>query len=136
LVVTYTIIDGGSMAPTINHGERYFVHRWAIRVQPLQRGDIAAIQLPHYEDLTVKRIVALPYERVQIRDGKVLVNDKPLPESYLSRSARTGSGPLGKGVFRVEHDCYFVLGDNRDKSIDSRFFGAVHKDCIIGVVFE
>lgn len=136
LVITYTIVEGQSMAPAIRDGDRYFVHRWLYRIRSPQRGDIVAIQLPNYEDLTVKRVVALPYERVQIRDGVVLVNDESLAEPYLSRTTRTESGPLGKGVFRVDHDCYFVLGDNRDKSIDSRFFGAVHRDCIIGIAFD
>lgn len=125
-------VIGESMLPGLTDGEQCFIHRWVYTLRSPYRGEVVAIQLPRYDDLSVKRIIALPYERVQIKDGLVLVNDEPLPEDYLANGTYTHSGPLKKQIFRVEHDCYFVLGDNREDSIDSRWFGAVHKDCITG----
>jgi len=125
-------VVGDSMNPTLYDGEQCFIHRWIYMLRGPYRGEIVAIQLPRYEDLSVKRIVALPYERVRIKDGKVFVNDEPLKEDYLTNGTATLNGPLPNRIFRVEHDCYFMLGDNRTESIDSRWFGAVHKDCIVG----
>jgi signal peptidase I len=136
LVFMYTVVDGRSMEPSLRDGDRCFVQRWIYRLRAPERGEIVAVQLPYYDDLTVKRVIALPYERVQIIGGIVLVNDKPLDEPYLARHMKTVAGPLGNGIFRVEHDCYFILGDNRPLSVDSRSFGAVHKDCILGRVDE
>ncbi|MDP6524868.1 MAG: signal peptidase I [Kiritimatiellia bacterium] len=123
---------GESMVPSLSDGEQCFIQRWIYILRSPNRGEVVAIYLPRYDDLSVKRIIALPYERVQIKDGQVFVNDDLLQEDYLTNGTHTYNGPLSDQTFRVEHDCYFVLGDNRENSIDSRWFGAVHKDCITG----
>lgn len=125
-------VSGVSMSPTLLNGERRLVHRWMYRLREPRRGDIVAIDLPSYDDLSVKRIVARPYEKVQIKNHRVYVNEEVLDEPYLSSQVPTWSGPLRNRAFRIAPDCYFVLGDNRPDSIDSRTFGAVHRRTIIG----
>ncbi len=128
-------VEGDSMLPTLQDGDREFVHRWIYLVRRPQRGDVVAVNLPDDDDLSVKRIVALPNESVQIHDGRVWVNDRPLAEPYLSPQGHTHSGALRNRACRVAKDCYFVLGDNRDVSLDSRAVGAVPRAQIIGRIF-
>ena len=132
LAVTSAQVVGESMTPTLQPQDRRLLNRWAYRLSPPARGDIVAIALPWDHDLSVKRIIALPHERIQIRDGIVYVNDKPLAEPYLPPHRFTHAGNLSTHAYRIEPDSYFVMGDNRASSMDSRYFGAVHRRWIIG----
>lgn len=131
-VVSSAAVTGLSMEPTLANGERFVVNRVGPRVMGIQRGEIIAVQLPGDQTLSVKRVIGLPLERVQIVNGSVFVQGHALIEPYLAPGVRTGSGSLGPHLFEVAPECYFVLGDNRDQSFDSRFFGAVHRDDIVG----
>ena len=106
-------VVGESMEPTLLPGERFLMSLWTPHVLGLHRGDIVALRFPDGPDLAVKRIVALPGESVRITHWDV---------AQVNRT------------FRVEPDCYFVLGDNREHSADSRDFGAIRKDCIVGTI--
>lgn len=128
------IIVGESMSPTLLAGERKLLWLFHYRFREPERGEIVAIRLPQDDDLIVKRIVALPNEAVHIHDGAVFVNDKLLPEPYLPPKLETAPGPLDNHRYRIAPDCYFVLGDNRPDSIDSRYFGAVQKSWIVGKI--
>ena len=131
-VIQSSSVEGDSMEPTLETGDRYFIHRWLYFVRAPQRGELVAIELPRLEGLPVKRIVALPNERVRIRNGRVYVNHRPLREPYLPDGTYTSGGPLGDALYVVEDGTYFVLGDNRDESLDSRHFGAVRRDDLMG----
>lgn len=134
-VVMSVDVSGDSMVPTLRDGERRFMHRWRHLILAPQRGELVAIEQPDYEFFSVKRVIALPHERVQVKYGRVYVNGEPLNEPYLPDGTVTTGGALGRAAFRVADECYFVLGDNRRFSVDSRDHGAVHRDEILGAIF-
>ena len=86
-------------------------------------------------DFSVKRIIASPGDVVQIKNGHVFVNGKANVESYLPKGVSTDGMSLGMNAFRVSDNAYFVLGDNRSISIDSRVFGAVRRDRLVGCLW-
>jgi signal peptidase I len=125
-------IVGESMAPSLADGERTFVNRWIMCFRPPERGDVVAFQSPDFDDMSVKRVIAMPGETVCIRDDRVFINGRQLLEPYLPRQIQTSPGLLSTHSYVVDKDCYFVLGDNRDASADSRYFGAVRREWIVG----
>jgi len=131
-ILQSTEIVGVSMAPRFQAGERELIHRWRYLFADPRRGDIVAVQLPGEDELMVKRIVGMPGERLAIRRGLVYVDREPLPEPYLPRNTVTWPGYLHGSAWRIAADAYFVLGDNRRFSIDSRHFGAVPRSSIVG----
>jgi len=131
-VVQATEIVGPSMAPTLADGERFIIQRWLYLLRKPRRGEIVAVRAPFPDDLSVKRIIGLPGERVRVRHGRVYVNDRELGEPYLAPHIVTLPGLLTTNTYEVAPDCYFVLGDNREVSEDSRFFGAVPREQILG----
>lgn len=94
-----------------------------------QRGQIIIFRDPQTARPFVKRVIALPGETVEGREGIVWVNGQPFDELYLPGKVRTDDF----GPYAVENDTYFVLGDNRRPSLDSRHFGAVPRESVIGV---
>jgi signal peptidase I len=133
-VVMATEVDGDSMVPTLESGDRLLLERFAYRLGSPRRGEIVAVKLPEEEDLMVKRVIALSGERIQIQGGRVHVNGRKLTERYLSRDTVTDPGGLHTNAYAVLPDCYFVMGDNRGRSLDSRSFGAIRKEWILGRV--
>lgn len=128
------IVRGDSMAPTLLPGMRYFINRYIYHLRDPQRGDIVVFSHPLFRDLTVKRVIGLPGELVEERDGKIYVNHRALDEPYLAQSASTAAYSLSNTQWRVPPRCYFVMGDNRAVSTDSRSFGPVPREDIIGEV--
>jgi signal peptidase I len=133
-VVMATEVEGDSMVPTLENGDRLLLQRFVFHRAAPDRGQIVALKLPHEEDLMVKRVVAVSGELIQIRDGRVHVNGRRLGEPYLPHDTVTDPGALSSNTFKVLLGCYFVLGDNRRQSLDSRSFGAVRKEWILGRV--
>lgn len=136
LLVCYVMmigeVEGNSMLPTLHDGERYLINRIVYRFRDPKPGDIVKINMPGTGDFSVKRIIASPGDVVQIKDGHVFVNGRVNLEPYLAKGATTDGKSLGMKVFRVSDNAYFVLGDNRSISIDSRTFGAVRRDRLVG----
>ena len=113
-------VPTGSMESTIMTGDRLFGNRLAYINSDPQRGDIVVFPFPDNEEETyIKRIIGLPGETVNIIDGKVYINDseEPLDEPYVKETPYGSYGP-----FEVPEGCYFMLGDNRNSSKDSRFW--------------
>ena len=125
-------VEGNSMVPTLQDGDRYVVSRLTYRFRDPRPGDLVEIRMKKSDDNVVKRIIALPGDVVHIRDGDVYVNGTAQTEAYLPPGTETGGKALGGNIFKVSDDAYFVLGDNRAASVDSRIFGAVKRDALVG----
>ena len=123
------------MHPNFPDGEYLLTEKVSYYLADPSRGDVVVFKPPFTnDDEFIKRIIALPGERVSIRDSKVYINGQPLAESYLSPTLITSSGSfLEEGVdFLVPQGKYVVLGDNRPHSSDSRTWGAITKKDITG----
>lgn len=123
-------VEGTSMAPLLSDQERIFINKFVYRFEPIQRGDVVVFWYPlDHSKSFIKRVVGLPGETVQIRQGAVYVDGNIVPEPYVPRQYEDLSdfGPV-----RVEMDHYFVMGDHRISSNDSRVFGSVASRFIYG----
>ena len=127
-------VDGVSMWPTLEDGERLIINRAIYRLRDPLPGEVVAFRLPGEDELVVKRVIALPGDLVRIRGGHVVVNGRVLAEPYLPVGVVTLSRAMHDRSFRIADGCYFVLGDNRAASDDSRLFGAVSRERLVGRV--
>lgn len=139
LVIRYfflgtVIVEGKSMLPALWDGEQYLIHRWIYMVREPKRGEVVVIQDPTAASMDVKRIVALPNEEIEIRDGEVYINDRKLEEPYLPPETKTSSYKLRYNRYVIRDKHYFVLGDNRQNSYDSRHFGAISRKNVLGKI--
>lgn len=128
-------IKGQSMEPNFPDAEYLLTEKVTYYFKKPVRGDVVVFTPPVSEtDEYIKRVIALPGETVMVSEGKVYVNDKLLVEPYLDSSVYTfDEGFLGEGVpFTVPEGKYFVMGDNREHSSDSRAFGPVEFKKISG----
>lgn len=125
-----TVVFGQSMEPNLHPHQRLIVDKISYRLHAPQRNDIVVIRLPDMEELLVKRIVALPGELVEIRGGVIYVNGEAVTEPFPHDMTPYDMPPIVLGPLS-----YFVLGDNRSNSNDSRAFGPVTLDEILGRVW-
>lgn len=128
-------VVGVSMVPTLAENNHYLLNLWELHQRDPQHKDIVVIRDPGDHGLSVKRIIAVPGESVLFKEGQVYVNGKQLNETYLAPNTLTFTYSQAKEQFiTCGKDQYFVLGDNRLRSIDSRSYGAVTRDDILGLV--
>lgn len=125
-----TVVFGQSMEPNLSPQQRLIVEKISYHLGSPQRNDIVVIDLPTMEDMLVKRIVGLPGEVISIQSGQVLVNGEALEEPFPHDLDFNSMAPL-----RLGPNEYFVMGDNRDNSNDSRAFGPVTRAEIAGRVW-
>jgi len=123
-------VEGTSMLPMLEDQDRLFVNKLAYRVGEIHRGDVVVFLYPHdHQKSYIKRVIALPGDDLKIDHGNVYVNGKPLAEKYVPpRFADARSLPES---IVPDHE-YFVMGDHRSISSDSRDFGPVDRDLIYG----
>jgi len=123
-------VEGTSMMPRLTNHERIFINKFVYRFEPIRRGDIVVFWYPVDPSKSyIKRVVALPGETVSIDDGRVYVNGGPLREPYVPPSYLDHQN---YPPTVVEPNHYFVLGDHRESSSDSRVWGAVDRNNIYG----
>lgn len=131
-------VSGSSMFPNLHHGDYLITDKLSYRFNPPQRGQIIVFKNPREESQDyIKRIIGLPGEKVKVQDGHIYVDGKTLKESYLSPEIITNPGAfLQEGQeIAVEKERYLVVGDNRPASSDSREWGFITKEEIIGKAF-
>ncbi|MEO6708166.1 MAG: signal peptidase I [Planctomycetota bacterium] len=125
-----SVVRGSSMAPGIHDGDRIVVDHFAYLLGPVKRGDVVVLKYPLDPSLDyIKRVIGLPGDEIMIDQGQVWVNGKELTEPYVA-----SADPLSRTFARVQPAHYFVLGDNRPRSSDSREFGQVPMDYVRGRV--
>ncbi len=123
-------VEGTSMAPLISDQERIFINKFVYRFEPVERGDVVVFWYPLDRTKSfIKRVVGLPDDIVEIRGGSVFVNGKLLDEPYVPPEAADTSN---LAATRVPLGQYFVMGDHRSSSNDSRIFGSVPRPFIYG----
>jgi signal peptidase I len=123
-------VEGTSMLPMLEDQDRLFINKIAYRVGEIQRGDVVVFLYPHdHEKSYIKRVIALPGDTLRIDHGQVIVNGTSVSESYVPRRfADDRSQP----EMTVPGNEYFVMGDHRSISSDSRDFGPVDRNLIYG----
>lgn len=136
LIVTFGFqvarVEGQSMAPTLTDQDRLIVNKLVYRLGEPRRGDIVMLYYPLNPDKSfVKRVIAEEGDEVRIVDGRVFVNEVPLNDDYVPREFRSHED---WGPQRIDEGYYFVMGDHRNNSSDSRHWGLVPKRYIIGKV--
>lgn len=138
-VIQRNTVSGVSMLPTLQPADELIVEKVSKWFGGVARGDIITV---HKEDPSlrdgeaniIKRVIGLPGERVEIHDGVVFINGVQLAEPYLSAGVQTTAFDEAHANVLLGDDEYYVMGDNRPKSLDSRRFGSVKKSDIIGEV--
>ncbi len=126
-------IPSPSMVPTLHVNDRVLVNKLSYKLHDVRRGDVIVFKSPQVvaEKDLIKRVIGLPGDTVETRDGEIVVNDKVLDEPYLPSDV--GTGPMEKITVPPGH--YWMMGDNRGNSSDSRVFGAIPESSIIGRAF-
>jgi signal peptidase I len=120
-------IEGDSMEPNLHNGEYVLIDKISYLLHPPERGDVVVFTPPNNERDYIKRVIGLPGDTVEVKGGQVYVNGVKLDEPYLQQVIlRDESARV------VEQGRYFVLGDNRNNSSDSRSFGTITPQSIVG----
>ena len=123
-------VEGTSMMPELADQERIFINKFAYRFAAVERGDVVVFRYPGDASKNyIKRVVGVPGDMIEIRSGAVYVNGSPLEEPYVPLQFRD---ERSMSEVRVPGESYFVLGDHRNLSSDSRDFGVVERSAVFG----
>jgi signal peptidase I len=126
-------IPSGSMLPTLQINDRLIIDKVSYDFTKPQRGDIVVfnptekLRMENFHDAFIKRVIGLPGDKIEVKGGRVYVNDCPLQENYIEAKPDYRWGPV-----IVPPDSYLVFGDNRNNSYDSHYWGFVPRHDIIG----
>jgi signal peptidase I len=131
-------VKGASMEPTFISGDYIMTSKITYKFRPPKRGDVIVFKSPKNPDIEyIKRIIGLPGDQILIKDSQVFINNQLLPENYISAATNLWEdGFIKEGIpITVPNNYLFVMGDNRPRSSDSREFGPIPIDSVIGQVF-
>ncbi|MBN1263349.1 MAG: signal peptidase I [Candidatus Pacebacteria bacterium] len=131
-------VKGNSMLPNFEHGQFLITDKITYRLKEPSRGDVVVFKAPVDTRFDyIKRIIGLPGEEIKIQNNQIFINGQKLEEIYLPESFVTRAGQLFKNnqSFTLEPDQYLVMGDNREHSSDSREWGPVPKENLVGRVW-
>ena len=134
LIITFLYqpvrVEGTSMLPRLEDHDRLFINKFVYRISAIHRGDVVVFHYPRDPEKSyIKRVIALPGDRIFIDRGRVYLNGRALRESYVPEAYRD-TRSMAETV--VPEDMYFMMGDHRSISSDSREFGPVDRDLIYG----
>lgn len=136
-VVQSVRVVGLSMAPTLADSQVCLLNRWVFHVRSPHFSEVVVIRDPTDSTLSVKRVVAVPGDKILVKDGALFVNGNKLQEPYLPSGTPTFARPrLREQAFNCGRGEYFVLGDNRNLSLDSRMYGPIPRQNILGLVIR
>ena len=135
LLQSVTVV-GTSMTPTLSPSDRYLLNRWIFHVRQPQRSDVVVIRDPSDNGYSVKRVVGTGGDTILLKEGDVYLNGRKLFEPYLAPGTITFSSSYKEQVFHLDAGHYFLLGDNRKDSVDSRTYGPVAGKNILGLVVQ
>lgn len=141
-VVQRTVVSGESMMPTLKNGDNLLVEKISPKLGSFTHGTIVTINVPEQirkqynveKNPIIKRIIAVEGEKVEIKDGKVLVNGLAKTENYITGNFTEAKENPDFSKLTVPPGCVYVLGDNRGNSTDSRIIGPINKKWVIGKV--
>jgi signal peptidase I len=132
-VIQQYYISGPSMEETLHQNERIVVNKLSYRFGTVHRFDVVVFDRMNEEhDDLVKRVIGLPGDTVEIKDCAVMINGEVLNEPYLSDDDKLNCGRFDIDLVSLARDTYFVMGDNRSESLDSRSFGPIARSSIVG----
>ena len=129
-------IPSSSMEPTLEINDRLIIEKVSYRIRPPQRGDVVVfsptetLREQKFKDAFIKRVIGLPGDTVEVKEGEVYVNGQALTEKYIEEAPEYKYGPV-----KVPDNEYLVLGDNRNNSYDSHYWGFVPRRNLIGRAF-
>jgi signal peptidase I len=134
LIITFLYqpvrVEGTSMLPRLEDRDRLFINKFVYHVAAIEHGDVVVFHYPRDPEKSyIKRVIGLPGDRISIDRGVVWLNGIPLQESYVPLQYRDGRS---MAEMIVPEDCYFMMGDHRSISSDSREFGPVERSLIYG----
>lgn len=125
-VISFHQVIGPSMSPTVKEGSVFIVNKLVYNLRDIKRNEIIVLQ--HDEKYMIKRVIGLPGEHIEYKDNKLYINGEEYEETFLKKGVKTDNydtGVIPKGK-------YFVLGDNRENSLDGNDFGLIKKKDIVG----
>jgi signal peptidase I len=135
LLGSITVV-GKSMHPTLHDSDCYLLNRWILRVREPRFAELIVLRDPVEDILAVKRVVGCPGDSVCFKGGAVYVNGLKLCEPYLPSGTKTYTQRSSNCSFKCGPNQYFVLGDNRSNSADSRMYGPVARARLLGLVIN